>query len=83
MDDFHGSAALISITELGSFGNAMAEQRVEQRVEIEPVPLKVSLERRGPLVVAVPRQQQPILKQSMVEDTTAEVCGTGTAKETS
>ena len=79
MDDFHGSAALISITQLGSFGIAM----VEQSVEIEPVPVEVSLERHGPLVVAVPRQQQPILKQSMVEDTTAEVRGTGTGKEAS
>ncbi len=56
---------------------------VSGRVEIEPAPLKVRLEQHGPLVVAVPRQQQPILKQSTVEDTTAEVRSPGTAKESS
>jgi len=64
-------------------GAAVEFRVVSGRVEIEPVPLKVSLEQHGALVVAVPRQQQPILKQSMVEDTTAAVRGTGTAKDAS
>lgn len=64
-------------------GAAVEIRVVSGRVEIEPVPLEVSLEQRDPLVVAVPHQQQPILKQSMVEDTMAEVRGTGTAKESS
>lgn len=64
-------------------GTAVEFRVVSGRVEIEPVPLEVSLEQHGPLVVAVPPRQQPILKQSMVENTMAEVRGTGTAKEAS
>lgn len=45
------------------------------RIQIEPVPLSVTLERRGGLVVAVPERAQPILKQSVVEDTIAAVRG--------
>ena len=41
------------------------------RVEIEPVPLEVSLERRGPVVVAVPRKGQAVLTEAEVEETTA------------
>ena len=32
------------------------------RVEIEPVPLTVSLQRRGSLVVAVPEADQPVMR---------------------
>ena len=42
-------------------------------VEIEPVPLAVSLQRRGPLVVAVPEAEQPILKAAEVDETIAEL----------
>ena len=41
------------------------------RVEIEPVPLDVSLERRGAAVVAVPREGRPVLTAAAVEETTA------------
>ncbi len=42
---------------------------VAGRVEIEPAPLDIELERRGKLVVAVPRQSQPALIESEVEET--------------
>lgn len=45
------------------------------RIEIEPVPLDVSLERRGSVVVAVPRGQRPVLTAAEVERTTSEVRG--------
>lgn len=41
------------------------------RVEIEPVPLDVSLERHGATVVAVPRGQPPVLTAAEVEETIA------------
>ncbi|MCY3810013.1 MAG: AbrB/MazE/SpoVT family DNA-binding domain-containing protein [Gemmatimonadetes bacterium] len=41
------------------------------RIEIEPVPLEVSLERRGSVVVAVPRKGQAVLTEAEVEETTA------------
>ena len=41
------------------------------RIEIEPVPLDVSLERHGSTVVAVPRGGRPVLTASEVEETTA------------
>ena len=34
---------------------------MDGRIEIEPVPLDVSLERRGCIVVAVPREGRPVL----------------------
>lgn len=40
-----------------------------ERVEIKPVPLEITLEQRGPLVVAVPNQDQPALEGSEVECT--------------
>ena len=40
------------------------------RIEIEPVPLDVSLERRGSVVVAVPREGRPVLTAAEVEETT-------------
>lgn len=43
----------------------------EGRVEIEPVPLNVALERRGSAVVAIPRGEQPVLTTAEVEETTA------------
>ena len=51
---------------------------VSGRVEIEPVPLAVALEREGSFVVAVPRQDPPALKASVVENTTTAVRGSGT-----
>ena len=40
------------------------------RIEIEPVPLDVSLERRGSVVVAVPREGRPVLTAEEVDETT-------------
>ena len=40
-------------------------------IEIEPVPMEVSLERRGSVVVAVPRKGQAVLAAAEVEETTA------------
>ena len=40
------------------------------RIEIEPVPLDVSLERRGSVVVAVPREGRPVLTAAEVDETT-------------
>ena len=41
----------------------------EGRIEIEPAPLKVKLERRGHLVVAVPEEPPPKLTSEIVEGT--------------
>lgn len=41
------------------------------RIEIEPVPLEVSVERRGSVVVAVPRKGQAVLTAAEVEEVTA------------
>ena len=41
------------------------------RVEIEPVPLEVSLERRGGAMVAVPREGRRVLTAAEVDETTA------------
>lgn len=43
------------------------------RIEIEPVPLDVSLERRGSVLVAVPRKGQAALTAAKVEETTADL----------
>lgn len=43
----------------------------ESRIEIEPVPLDVALERHGSAVVAVPRGERPALTAAEVEETTA------------
>ena len=45
---------------------------VDGRVEIEPAPLDVQLEKRGGLVVAVPRETAETLTTSDVEATIAE-----------
>ena len=42
-------------------------------VEIERVPMAVTLQRRGSLVVAVPESNQPVLQASEVKETTAEL----------
>lgn len=42
-------------------------------VEIEPEPLSVVLERRGRFTVAIPEDEQPLLKQADVERTVAEL----------
>lgn len=43
------------------------------RIEIEPAPLDVSLERRGSAVVAVPRGQRAVLTAAEVEKTTGDI----------
>ncbi len=43
------------------------------RTEGEPVPLEVSLERRGAVVVAVPRRGQAVLTAAEVEEATADL----------
>ena len=40
-------------------------------VEIEPVPLAVTLQRRGSLVVAVPAPGQPVMRAADVDNTIA------------
>ena len=42
-------------------------------VEIEPVPLAVSLQRRGSLVVAVPEADQPVMRAADVDKTLAQL----------
>ena len=44
---------------------------METSIEIAPVPPDVSLERRGSVVVAVPREGRPALTASEVEETIA------------
>jgi hypothetical protein len=39
------------------------------RIEIEPAPIPVRLERRGRLLVAVPEDEAPVLTAEMVEAT--------------
>jgi len=39
------------------------------RIEIEPAPLSIKLERRGRLLVAVPQQSVPVLTAEMVDKT--------------
>jgi AbrB family looped-hinge helix DNA binding protein len=46
-------------------GSEVEVRAVEGRVEIEPSPIEVALERRGRLVVAVPRA--PVRKLTQVE----------------
>jgi AbrB family looped-hinge helix DNA binding protein len=50
-------------------GTEVELRLVAGRVEIEPVPLEVRLERRGGLTVAVPYDRQPELTESEVEAT--------------
>ena len=52
------------------------------RIEIEPAPLDVALERRGSAVVAVPREGRPVLTAAEVEETTASLrSGASSASE--
>lgn len=64
-------------------GTRVGFRVVSGRVEIEPVPLEVTLEQRGPFVVAVPSQEQPVLRASTVERTMDLVRDRGAAKEAS
>jgi AbrB family looped-hinge helix DNA binding protein len=50
-------------------GTQVEMRLVAGRVEIEPVPIEVNLERRGGLVVAVPSETQPELAESKVKAT--------------
>lgn len=43
------------------------------RIEREPVPLEVSLERRGAVVAAVPRRGKAVLTAPEVEEATADL----------
>lgn len=43
------------------------------RVEIEPVPLTVTLQRRGSLVVAVPQEEPPALRAAEVDEAITEL----------
>lgn len=52
-------------------GTKVRFRLVEGRVEIEPLPMKVTLERSGSLVVAVPRGDRPVLTTSEVARTIA------------
>jgi AbrB family looped-hinge helix DNA binding protein len=56
-------------------GSEVEIRAVEGRVEIEPAPLEVTLERRGRLVVAVPREPVPKLTVREVNRTLEEVRG--------
>ena len=51
------------------------------RVEIEPVPLEVSLERRGLVVVAVPQRGQAVLTAAAVEEAAADLRAGGRSGE--
>ena len=43
------------------------------RVEIKPVPLTVTLQRRGSLVVAVPQEEPPVLRAAQVDEAITEL----------
>lgn len=45
----------------------------EGRIEIEPAPVAVRLERRGRLLVAVPRKKTPALTAETVEQARAQI----------
>ena len=45
----------------------------EGRIEIEPAPLKIKLERHGRLIVAVPEETIPALSSEIVEETRRKV----------
>lgn len=50
-------------------GTELHIRLVEGRLEIEPAPLRVKLERRGKLLVAVAPAQQPTVTAKDVEET--------------
>jgi AbrB family looped-hinge helix DNA binding protein len=56
--------------EAGLTAGMLLDVRLENgRIEIEPAPLEVNLERRGRLLVAVPQQGVPVLTAETVEQT--------------
>ena len=61
-------------------GTRVGFRVVSGRVEMEPVPLEVTLEQRGPLFVAVPIQDQPTLNASTVASTMDMVRDRGAAE---
>lgn len=50
-------------------GTEVEIRLVEGRVEIEPAPMDVQLERRGQLVVALPQGAAEVLSEETVEET--------------
>lgn len=62
-------------------GTEVSFRLVSGRIEMEPVPLSVSLERRGHLVVAVPNRSLPAMTETEVEDTIAALRNTETDGE--
>lgn len=50
-------------------GMPLDVRALEGRIEIEPAPLKVKLERRGRLLVAVPQESVAPLTAEIVEET--------------
>ena len=56
--------------EAGLTPGMRLEVRVhEGRIEIEPAPLSITLERRGRFLIAVPTEPVPTLTSEMVEET--------------
>ena len=75
--------AIREAAQLGP-GTEVRFRVVSGKVEIEPVPLEVALERRGRFVVAVPCGTHTTLKASVVDETIAEVrSGIGADNEAS
>lgn len=58
-------------------GTTLDLRLVDGRIEIEPAPIQVSLERRGKLLVAIPKGRVPRLTAREVEAVTAELRGRG------
>ena len=54
-------------------GTEVEFRLVDGRVEIEPAPLDIRLERRGKLLVAVPREAPPTLTTAEVDKTLTEL----------
>ena len=54
-------------------GTQVRFRLLDGRVEIEPVPLSVTLARSGTLVVAVPREDGAVLTKSDVDETINEI----------
>jgi AbrB family looped-hinge helix DNA binding protein len=50
-------------------GMSLEVRTIEGRIEIEPSPLPIKLERRGRLLVAVPQESVSSLKPEIVEET--------------
>ena len=54
-------------------GTRVRIELVDGCVQIEPLPMAVSLERSGRMVVAVPTGEKPVLTASAVDETVAAV----------